>query len=28
LKETGRAYDNPIVRPDIGAYLGFAGHAY
>ena len=28
LKETGHAYDNPIVRPDSGAFLGFAGHAY
>jgi hypothetical protein len=28
LKETGHAYGNPIVKPDSGAYLGFAGHAY
>ena len=28
LKETGLDYDNPIVKPDSGAYLGFAGHAY
>jgi hypothetical protein len=26
LKETGQAYDNPIVRPEDGATLGFAGH--
>jgi hypothetical protein len=25
LKETGQAYDNPIVRPEDGATLGFAG---
>ncbi len=28
LKETGQAYDNPIVRVEDGATLGFAGHAY
>ena len=26
LKETGHAYDNPIVRAEDGATLGFAGH--
>ncbi len=26
LKETGHAYNNPIVRAEDGATLGFAGH--
>jgi hypothetical protein len=26
LRETGQAYDNPIIRPEDGATLGFAGH--
>jgi hypothetical protein len=25
LAETGKDYGNPIVRPDSGAFLGFAG---
>jgi hypothetical protein len=28
LAEMGRIYGNVAVRPDVGAFLGFAGHPY
>ncbi len=28
LREMGESYDGVIVRADVGAFLGFAGHPY